>query len=374
MAKLVPTIGILGSGQLGRMIALSAASLGMRAHIYAPDAKGSPAGDVAAEVTTAAYDDETALEDFAKSIDGVTSEFENVPSATLAILARHLPLVSPSIKALDTAQDRLSEKHMARALGIATPRFWQIDTLDDIAKALDELGGKGVLKTRRDGYDGKGQLRVTTGDNPARIFDEIGGKPLILESFVDFTQEASFLIARDASGAICHFPASLNHHRDGILAHSTAPAPIDEAIVQKGQAAIASIATELELFGILAMETFITHQGDIIFNEIAPRPHNSYHWSIEGAHCSQFEQLARLVGDLPMRTPAITGGKGTLWRMENLLGQHASQIASLQAQDDVSTHLYGKSAYRDGRKIGHITYAISADQLSDNDDKSYKVD
>ena len=158
MAKLVPTIGILGSGQLGRMIALSAASLGMRAHIYAPDAKGSPAGDVAAEVTTAAYDDETALEDFAKSIDGVTSEFENVPSATLAILARHLPLVSPSIKALDNAQDRLSEKNMARALGIATP-LWQIDTLDDICKALDELGGKGVLKTRRDGYDGKGQLR-----------------------------------------------------------------------------------------------------------------------------------------------------------------------------------------------------------------------
>ena len=374
MAKLVPTIGILGSGQLGRMIALSAAELGMRAHIYAPDAKGSPAGDVAAQVTTAPYDDEAALEAFAKSIDGVTSEFENVPSATLAIIARHLPIVSPSIKALDTAQDRLSEKMMAQGLGIATPRFWQIDTLDDLTQALVELDGKGVLKTRRDGYDGKGQLRVNTGDDPTNIFNQIGGKPLILESFVDFTQEASFLIARDTTGKMCHFPASLNHHRDGILAHSTAPAPIDEAIIQKGQAAIASIAEELSLFGILAMETFVSAEGKIIFNEIAPRPHNSYHWSIEGANCSQFEQLARLVGGLPMRTPAMTGGKNTLWRMENLLGQHASQIPSLQADDDIRTHLYGKSAYRDGRKIGHITYPISADQLFDRDDKSYKVD
>ena len=365
------TIGILGSGQLGRMIALAAASLGMRAHIFAPDAKGSPAGDVAAMTTTAAYDDEAALIAFAKSIDGVTSEFENVPSASLAVIARHLPIVSPSIKALDTAQDRLSEKSMARDLGIATPRFWAINSEDELFAALSELAGKGVLKTRRDGYDGKGQMRVASGDDAAEIFAQIGGKPLILESFVDFACEASFLIGRDEKGQISHFPASLNHHKDGILAHSTAPAPLDEAVIAKGQTALAAIAEHLGLFGILAMETFVTAQGDIIFNEIAPRPHNSYHWSIEGADCSQFEQLARIVGGLPMRYPAIRGGAGAQWRMENLLGQHGAQIPQLQAQTNVSTHLYGKSDYRDGRKIGHITYQLSA---SDNDDKSYKVD
>ena len=366
---MVRIIGILGSGQLGRMIALSAASLGMRAHIFAPDAAGSPAGDVAFATTTAAYDDEEALEAFAKSVDGVTSEFENVPSASLAILARHLPIVSPSIKALDTAQDRLTEKTMAHDLGIATPRFWQIDTIADLTSALGELGGKGVLKTRRDGYDGKGQMRVAAGDDANGIFAEMGGKPLILESFVDFTAEASFLIARDKDGTICHFPASLNHHDAGILAHSTAPASLDDAIIAKGQSAIAAIATHLDLYGILAMETFISADGEIIFNEIAPRPHNSYHWSIEGSDCSQFEQLARIVGGLPMRTPSIRGGSGATWRMENLLGQHAPQIPALQAQDAVSTHLYGKSDYRDGRKIGHITYQLS----DERDDKSYKV-
>ena len=257
---------------------------------------------------------------------------------------------------------------MARDLGIATPDFWAIDTQEELATALSEVGGKGVLKTRRDGYDGKGQMRVASGDDVAKIFAEMGGKPLILESFVSFVAEASFLIGRDSTGAICHFPASLNHHVGGILAHSTAPAPLDQAIIAKGQAAIAAIAEHLDLYGILAMESFISADGEIIFNEIAPRPHNSYHWSIEGLDCSQFEQLARIVGGLPMRTPSVRGGAHAAWRMENLLGQHAAQIPALQAQSPVSTHLYGKSAYRDGRKIGHITYA-----LSDRDDKSYKV-
>lgn len=358
------TIGILGSGQLGRMIALSAASLGLRAHIYAPDAENSPAGDVAAATTTASYEDEAALSEFAKSIDAVTSEFENVPSSALACLAQHLPQVSPSIKALDTAQDRLSEKSMARQLGILTPDYWQIDSESDLENALQSLTGKGVLKTRRDGYDGKGQMRVASGDDSREIWQEMGGKPLILESFVDFTTEVSFLIARDKDGLITHFPATENHHEQGILAHSTAPASLDEAIIAKGQKAITDIAHHLDLFGILAMESFVNAQGDIIFNEIAPRPHNSFHWSIEGANCSQFEQLARIVAGLPMRQVTTTGQ----WRMENLLGQHGPQIPAFQAMDDVATHLYGKTDYKIGRKIGHITYA-----LSDSLDKSYKV-
>lgn len=365
-----PVIGILGSGQLGRMIALSAATLGIRSHIFAPDAAGSPAGDVATFTTTAAYDDEAALSEFAKSIDGVTSEFENVPSASLAVIAKYLPRVSPSIAALDTAQDRLAEKTMARDLGIATPDFWQIDTPDDLHKALLELQGKGVLKTRRDGYDGKGQKRVQTGDMVTDIMAEMGTRPLILESLVAFATEVSFLIARDATGMICHFPASENHHKNGILAHSTAPAAVADTVIAQGQAALEKIANHLDLYGILAMETFVTTSGDIIFNEIAPRPHNSYHWSIEGANCSQFEQLARIISGLPMKMIAMKSHhNGMMWRMENLLGQHESHIETCLSDDAIHTHLYGKADYRDGRKIGHITYA-----LSDKDDKSYKVD
>ena len=361
---MVKTIGILGSGQLGRMIAIAAANLGLRSHIFAPDAATSPAGDVAHQTTTAAYDDETALMAFAKSIDGVTSEFENVPSAALAIIAQHLPIVSPSIAALDTAQDRLSEKTLARKLGIATPDFWAVHNGDDLAGALTELQGEGFLKTRRDGYDGKGQMRVKTGDDSAAIWQAMGQKPLILEAKINFASEASFLIARNEAGEIAHFPATENQHQDGILATSTAPALLDEALIKKGQDAVQSLAESLSLFGILAMESFITTTGEVIFNEIAPRPHNSYHWTIEGANCSQFEQLARLVGGLPMKAVSARGH----WRMENLLGQHAAQIPELLSDASLHTHIYGKDAYKHGRKIGHITYP-----LSDSSDKSNKV-
>ena len=361
---MVKTIGILGSGQLGRMIALAAAELGMRAHIYAPDAEGSPAGDVAYATTTASYDDEKALLAFADEIDGVTSEFENVPSSALAIIASKLEIVSPSIQALDTAQDRLAEKQMAQKLSILTPQFWAINSQQDLETALSELDGKGFLKTRRDGYDGKGQMRVAMGDDGNHIWQEMGNKPLILEQAIDFTAEASFLVTRDTKGHITHFPAAMNHHIDGILASSTAPAPLDDKIIQKGKAAVEAIAEELSLCGILAMESFISKDGNIIFNEIAPRPHNSFHWTIEGTNCSQFEQLARIAGGLPMKQIKPRG----LWRMENLLGQHADQIAGFMQDDDIHSHIYGKQAYRTGRKIGHITY-----QLFDNSDKSNKV-
>ena len=366
---MVKTIGILGSGQLGRMIALAAATCGMRAHIFAPDADSSPAGDVAFKTTTAAYDDENALLAFADEIDGITSEFENVPSAALAVIAQkhgHKSdfVISPGIQALDTAQDRLAEKQMAQKLSIMTPHFWAIDSQQDLDKALHELDGKGFLKTRRDGYDGKGQMRVATGDDTNLIWQEMGNKPLILEQAIDFEAEASFLVSRDAHGKITHFPAAMNHHIDGILATSTAPAPLAETVIVKGMNAVEAIAEELSLCGILAMESFISKSGDIIFNEIAPRPHNSFHWTIEGANCSQFEQLARIAGGLPMKQIYAVG----LWRMENLLGQHGDQIAHFLQNDEIHTHIYGKEAYRAGRKIGHITY-----QLFDSSDKSNKV-
>ena len=361
---MVKTIGILGSGQLGRMIALAAAMCGMRAHIFAPDAKNSPAGDVAFATTTAAYDDEAALLAFADQIDGITSEFENVPSSALALIAHKVDIVSPGIKALDTAQDRLAEKQMAQRLSILTPQFWAIDSQQELETALRELNGQGFLKTRRDGYDGKGQMRLATGDDCQMIWQEMGGKPLILEKAIEFEAEASFLVTRDTQGNITHFPPAMNHHIDGILASSIAPAPIDEAILQKGMTAIEAIAEELSLCGILAMESFISTTGDIIFNEIAPRPHNSFHWTIEGANCSQFEQLARITAGLPMKHITARG----LWRMENLLGQHGDQIAGLMQDDMIHTHIYGKEDYRAGRKIGHITYP-----LLDSSDKSNKV-
>ena len=366
---MVKTIGILGSGQLGRMIAMAAASCGMRAHIFAPDAEGSPAGDVAFKTTTASYDDEKALLAFADEIDGITSEFENVPSSALAIIAQKQAqnaafVISPGIQALDTAQDRLAEKQMAQKLSIMTPRFWAINSQEDLDKALVELDGKGFLKTRRDGYDGKGQMRIATGDDTNLIWQEMGNKPLILEKAIAFQAEASFLVARDAKGKITHFPAAMNHHIDGILATSTAPAPLDESILLKGMKAVEAIAQDLSLCGILAMESFVSPAGDIIFNEIAPRPHNSFHWTIEGANCSQFEQLARIASGLPMKQIYARG----LWRMENLLGQHGDQIAQFMQDDEIHTHIYGKHDYRAGRKIGHITY-----QLFDNSDKSNKV-
>ena len=361
---MVKVIGILGSGQLGRMIALAAAELGVRAHIFAPDADHSPAGDVAYATTTAAYDDEAALDNFAAAIDGVTSEFENVPSSALARIARQLDKVNPSIAALDTAQDRLSEKRMAQSLGIATPAFWDVTSEAELVAALAALPDEGFLKTRRDGYDGKGQMRVSNTSDSAAIWQEMGGKPLILESKIDFVAEASFLIARDAEGRVEHFPATMNHHINGILATSTAPAPLDAAILQKGYDAIENLARHLDLCGILAMESFIAADGTLIFNEIAPRPHNSFHWTIEGATISQFEQAARLAAGLPMR-PAMARGA---WRMENLLGQHGDQIPGFYADPVVHTHIYGKDAFREGRKIGHITYA-----LSDSSDKSNKV-
>ena len=366
---MVKTIGILGSGQLGRMIAIAAATCGMRAHIFAPDAKGSPAGDVAFKTTTASYDDEQALLAFAAEIDGITSEFENVPSSALAIIAKACAdrqdfVISPSIQALDTAQDRLAEKQMAQKLSIMTPQFWAINSQQDLDSALNGLQGKGFLKTRRDGYDGKGQMRVATGDDTDLIWQEMGDKPLILEQAIDFEAEASFLVSRNAEGKITHFPAAMNHHIEGILATSTAPAPLGEEIILKGMNAVKAIAEELSLCGILAMESFISKTGDIIFNEIAPRPHNSFHWTIEGANCSQFEQLARITGGLPMKQIYARG----LWRMENLLGQHGNQIAQLMQDDEIHTHIYGKEEYRAGRKIGHITY-----QLFDNSDKSNKV-
>jgi len=349
----VATIGILGSGQLGRMIAIAACQLGLRAHIYAPDAAHSPAGDIAHDTTTAAYDDETALRAFGEAVDVVTSEFENVPSLVLEILGEYGP-VSPGTKALHTAQHRIREKTLANELGIGTPRFWHIRSIDDLNAAMAELNGAGILKTCQLGYDGKGQARIAPGDDLAAAFANLGSDDVILEEMIAFTAEISFLVARGIDGSISHFPASMNDHSGGILARSIAPAAIDPDLIKTGQAACEMLANAVDLFGVMALESFVTDDGRLLFNEIAPRPHNSFHWTIEGCATSQFTQLARTLASMEM---GATNAYGQ-WQMDNLLGEDMGKVPALIKTPGVHLHLYGKAKAKTGRKMGHTNRQI----------------
>jgi 5-(carboxyamino)imidazole ribonucleotide synthase len=347
------TIGILGSGQLGRMLVIAASQLGLRTHVYAPDANNSPAGDIAHDRTEAAYDDLAALAGFANAIDAVTSEFENVPASTMATLAKTC-LASPGEAALHTAQHRIREKTLARDLGIDTPRFWSVTDTASLAAAMADLNADAILKTCQLGYDGKGQVRISPGDDLDAAFAALGTADAILEEMVPFRAEASFLIARTADGTTSSFPASLNSHKDGILATSIGPADLPQPVVAAGQAAVKQLAEALDLVGLLALETFITADDRLLFNEIAPRPHNSFHWTIEGCASSQFTQLIRAVAGLPLGSTACYGR----WQMDNLLGEDMPRLAALSAAPGLHLHLYGKQDAKTGRKMGHTNRQI----------------
>ena len=346
-------IGILGSGQLGRMLVIAASQLGLRTHVYAPDANNSPAGDIAHDRTEAAYDDLAALAGFASAIDAVTSEFENVPASTMATLAKTC-LASPGEAALHTAQHRIREKTLARDLGIDTPRFWSVTDTASLAAAMADLNADAILKTCQLGYDGKGQVRISPGDDLDAAFAALGTADAILEEMVPFRAEASFLIARTADGTTSSFPASLNSHKDGILATSIGPADLPQPVVAAGQAAVKKLAEALDLVGLLALETFITADDRLLFNEIAPRPHNSFHWTIEGCASSQFTQLIRAVAGLPLGSTACYGR----WQMDNLLGEDMPRLAALSAAPGLHLHLYGKQDAKTGRKMGHTNRQI----------------
>lgn len=348
------TIGILGSGQLGRMLAIAAAQLGIKTHIYAPDAADSPAAQVATYSTTAEYDDHAALRVFAGGVDVVTTEFENVPAETMSVISEFCP-ASPGQAALKTAQHRIKEKSLADELGIATPRFWHVRHADDLAKAMAELQGPGILKTCRLGYDGKGQIRISPQDDANTTMSALGSDDAILEEMVEFDCEISCLIARDRAGKIQHFPPTQNRHEAGILAQSVAPAPILPLLADNAMQATATLAESLNLFGVLAVEFFIARDGRLLFNEMAPRPHNSFHWTIEGSETSQFTQLARTLAGLGFGGTKSYGR----WLMDNLLGQHMDQVPDLLATSGVHLHLYGKPQARDGRKMGHATRQIT---------------
>ena len=344
------TIGILGGGQLGRMLAIAAARLGYRVHIFAPEDE-LPAGDVAAAVTRAAYADTAALDAFASQVDVVTFEFENIDVAAIRRLAARIP-VHPPAAALEVSQDRLAEKRFVEALGGRTARYRAVDDAAGLAAAAAEIGCPAVLKTRRLGYDGKGQARLHGPDDCAAAWELTGGVPSILEGFVPFEAEFSVILARGAAGSVVYDVAE-NRHVDGILDESRVPA--GRLIAAQAGAATAlarAVADALDYRGVLTLEFFACADGPV-FNEMAPRVHNSGHWTIEGSIACQFENHVRAICGLPLGSPARIGAGA---RMRNLIGDASRDWPEVLADPAAHLHLYGKREIAPGRKMGHVTW------------------
>ncbi|GAA4024826.1 5-(carboxyamino)imidazole ribonucleotide synthase [Sphingomonas swuensis] len=342
------TIGIVGGGQLGRMLALAAAPLGYRVHVFDPHERPC-AADVSAGFTRAAFDDVSALERFAAACDVVTYEFENLPVGPLATIAGKL---RPGTASLSIAQDRDAEKSFVRDSG-GQPAEWRtIDSQDDVEQAWTDLGGPLILKTRRDGYDGKGQAWLRTEEDVRGAWTRLGGRPLIAEKVVAFEAEFSVVLARGLDGAVAFFDSPRNHHEDGILRRSELPAgPVVEAQQAAARLQAARIAERLGHVGVLTVEFFAAEGGPFV-NEIAPRVHNSGHWTIEGAATSQFEQHIRAICGLPLGSTALRSPKVT---MDNLIGNDVDRWPELVAEPGAALHLYGKGEARPGRKMGHVT-------------------
>ncbi len=341
------TIGILGGGQLGRMLAMAAAQLGYRSHIFDPD-PAAPAFDVCAARTVADYGDQEALSRFAASVDVVTFEFENVPVSALARLEAHNP-ARPCSTALATAQDRLSEKRFVQDAGMPVGRFADIASAEVLALQMQDFG-RSILKTRRFGYDGKGQIRLAPGDDPSAAWVALGGQPAILEALVPFDAEVSVIVARGLDGAEVTYGPIENTHRNGILDLSRVPARVPPAAAEAALAHTRTIADRLGYIGVLAVEWFVVSEG-VLFNEIAPRVHNSGHWTIEGAVTSQFENHIRAICGLPLGDPSPLGTVD----MRNLIGDDAHDWGAILGDPQTHLHLYGKHEARPGRKMGHVT-------------------
>ena len=342
------TIGILGGGQLGRMLATAAAQLGYHTHVLAPDQE-SVAAQSASTMTRADYHNRIVLADFADACDVITYEFENIAVEPVEWLAERVP-VHPSPRALRVAQERIGEKRFVESVGGRPAPWAAVDSLASLQAGLKAIGTPAILKTARFGYDGKGQVKIDTPDNAQAAWDTIGG-PAVLEAFVPFEHEFSILIARGLDGSIARYDPPLNVHRDAILRHSTVPAPAAVLAQADEAAALAQrIAAELDYVGVLASEFFVGADGPV-FNEMAPRVHNSGHWTIEGAECSQFENHIRAICGLPLGATALTGRAVA---MQNLIGDTTEAWPQLLAEPAAHLHLYGKDA-RPGRKMGHVT-------------------
>jgi len=345
-------IGILGGGQLGRMLAVAAARLGLKCHILAP--KGdNPAFEVAHRCTEASYHDHAALAAFARSVAIATYEFENVPVEAAETVAAVTPL-APGPGVLAVTQDRLREKSFMRDRGIEVPQFLPVSSLDDLEAALDHIGRPAVLKSRRLGYDGKGQAVVQAEDEPARAFDSIGRVPAILEAFVPFAGEISVIAARAADGGFVTYDIPQNHHEEGILRRSVVPASISGATAEAAKAMAMRLMAELDYVGVMATEMFLVKDGErerLLVNELAPRVHNSGHWTIDACTVSQFEQHIRAIAGWPL---AATSRHSDAV-MENLIGDEVESWRARAAEPRVALHIYGKSEARPGRKMGHFT-------------------
>lgn len=339
-------VGILGGGQLGRMLAVAASRLGYRAHIFEPGA--APAADVAHAWTRAGYDDADALRTFAASCDVVTYEFENIPAASLDLLAGAAPF-HPNRRALEVSQDRLAEKDFLAGLGLAVAPYAAIEGPGDLEAALAETGVPAILKTRRFGYDGKGQARVTAREEAEAALATLEGAPAIAEGFVTFSKEISVIAARGLDGSVAAYDPGENVHVDGILSTTTVPAAIPAALRTDAVLLASRILTALDYVGVMGVELFVTRAG-LVVNEIAPRVHNSGHWTQAGCAVDQFEQHVRAITGWPL-------GDGTRHAdvvMENLIGADVARAPVLAAERGVQVHLYGKAETRPGRKMGHV--------------------
>ena len=359
MTSLVPqsigpdaTIGILGGGQLGRMLAMAAARLGFKCHVLCPE-PASPAFDVVRRVTEADYSDKAALDRFADDVDVITYEFENVPAETAAFLAARKPVI-PDPKVLAITQDRLAEKDFVASLGIATAPYAAAESESDLVRALSSVGLPAVLKTRRFGYDGKGQATLRPGDEAMAAWSAVGRQPAIVEAYMPFEREISVVAARGRDGKIECFDVAENEHVSHVLKVSRIPADVTPAVADEARRIASQIAEAFGYVGVLAVEIFVVRNGaghSVMVNEIAPRVHNSGHWTLDGCSVSQFEQHIRAVAAWPLAAPLRYGRA----EMVNLIGDEIAAYRQWLEVPGACVHLYGKQTVRPGRKMGHVT-------------------
>ncbi|MGL4322178.1 MAG: 5-(carboxyamino)imidazole ribonucleotide synthase [Paracoccaceae bacterium] len=348
MTELAPgsTIGILGGGQLGRMLAVAASRLGLRCHVYDPD-PAAPAGQIA-WLTSAAYDDIAALSAFASNVDVITYEFENIPTAALDALQALRP-IHPGRRALATSQDRIAEKDFLNSLGLQTAPYAAVNSLSDLTAAISTIGTPAILKTTRLGYDGKGQARIMSAADAPAAWDTMQGAPSVLEGFIDFTHEVSVIAARGQDGSVACYDPGENVHEAGILRTTTVPTRLSPGQRTDAVLIAARILNALDYVGVMGVELFVTAQG-LIVNEIAPRVHNSGHWTQNGCAVDQFEQHIRAVAGWPLGD----GMRHCDVVMENLIGDDIARIPAILRKGHAALHMYGKAAARPGRKMGHV--------------------
>lgn len=341
------TIGILGGGQLGRMLSVAAARLGYKTCIFEPGGD-CPASHVANFHLKADYDDADALKQFAQSVDVITYEFENIPTEALDLLEDLKP-IRPGREALRISQDRLTEKDFLTELGLQTAPYADIPDAAALTAALAEIGTPAILKTRRFGYDGKGQARIMSPDDAEKALAEMNGAPAILEGFVDFTSEVSIIAARGLDGSVSCYDPGENVHREGILRTTTVPAALPASARTDAVLLAAKMLNALEYVGVMGVELFVTPKG-LIVNEIAPRVHNSGHWTQNGCAVDQFEQHIRAVAGWPLGD----GARHSDVVMENLIGDDMDRLPDLAKEPNTALHLYGKAQVKAGRKMGHV--------------------